>query len=163
MITLAIKGGSVLVDDADAALVGAHAWWVDAEGYASGYVDGQRVRLHRVLGGDPVGRLVDHRNRNRLDCRRDNLRVADRGGNARNSSVRSHNTSGFRGVYLCRQTGRWRAEIRVNGRAIKLGRFDDKAIAARAYDAAARQHHGEFAVLNFVAADNPGEVGRGCQ
>lgn len=130
-------------------LLDSNRWWVDGSGYITLIFNGKRTRLHRLIMGNPPGKKVDHRNRHKLDCRRRNLRITDNFGNARNSRFRSHNTSGFRGVHLCNCTGRWRAEIRVNSRGLKLGRFDSKEEAAQVYDAAARIHHGEFAVLNF--------------
>lgn len=163
----------IIVSAADAPLLLRHTWCIDSQGYASATVGGRRVRLHRLVMCAGPGQIVDHINRHKLDCRRENLRFVDCSGNARNSSHRSHNTSGYRGVYLCRRTGRWRAEIRVAGRGIKLGRFDRAEDAARAYDAAAVEHHGEFAVVNFgprgwvhwrefTAPGDKGSIGRGC-
>lgn len=143
------NGTTILISKHDLPILQNWRWWIDAGGYVSGYVQSRRIRLHRYLMGDPPGRLVDHRNRNKIDNRRCNLRVTDRSGNAINSKFRSHNTSGFRGVSLCRDTGKWRGEIRVSGKRIKLGRFDCKKDAARAYDIAAKKYHGEYAVLNF--------------
>ena len=44
---------------------------------------------------------------------------------------------------------RWRAYIQHRGKAIHLGRFDTADEAARAYDEAAKQLHGDKAKLNF--------------
>ncbi len=108
--------------------------------------------LHRAITGAGKGQIVDHINRDKSDNRKINLRLTDRHGNARNSKMRSHNTSGFRGVHMCKCTGLWRAEVRVNGKGKKLGRFSDKTEAARVYDRAAKIYHGAFAVLNFPAS-----------
>lgn len=103
-------------------------------------------RLHTFLTGWP---LVDHINGNGLDNRRANLRPATRSRNQQNRSLPSNNRSGFKGVSYARARSRWAAYIRVNGRAINLGRYLTAEEAARAYDAAARELHGEFARLNF--------------
>jgi len=39
--------------------------------------------------------------------------------------------------------------IKVNKRNIHIGCFGDEAEAARAYDKAAREYHGDFAATNF--------------
>lgn len=121
---------------------------IDSLGYPVARIDGVRTRLHRHVAGHPAGMDVDHINRDKLDCRRQNLRLATRQQNSCNAGRRTHNTSGYRGVYLCKFTRRWRAEIRANGAAHKLGRFSDPAEAAAAYDAAAIRLHGDFAVTN---------------
>lgn len=108
-----------------------------------------RYMHHEVLAPTP-GFETDHANRIAIDNRRANLRYATRQQNARNRGTGARNTSGFKGVSLHRQTGKWRATIRVNGNLISLGLFAASEDAARAYNSAALQHFGEFACLNFT-------------
>ena len=77
------------------------------------------------------------------------LRDATRQQNRMNAIKRSDNTTGFKGVCFHKAAKKFLAQIYVNRRAIYLGLFDTAAAAARAYDGAARLHHGEFAKLNF--------------
>jgi hypothetical protein len=108
--------------------------------------------MHRDVMGAPDGLLVDHINQNGLDNRRSNLRIATGAQNQRNAHGRGihrgkASSSAFRGV--SRSKGKWGAHVSVNGRNIRLGTFVTEEAAARAYDKAARQYHGEFAGLNF--------------
>lgn len=151
-IYLPITNGEVLVDTTleSIRLVCAHAWHVDADGYAAGQIDGSRVLLHRLLLGiHGTAKLADHRNLDKLDNRQCNLRVASKSQNGYNRGRRQDNTSGYKGVYLCRSTGMWRAEIGAERVRYKLGRFDCPVKAAKAYDRAALRLHGEFARTNF--------------
>lgn len=112
-----------------------------------------RVILARVLGRSlRKGELVDHRDGNGLNNRRDNLRVATPRENASNCRLYSSNTSNFKGVYWHNASGKWNAQIRVNNKRISLGYFDDPEEAHAAYCEAARKYHGEFA--NFGAAQS---------
>jgi hypothetical protein len=108
----------------------------------------QTMRMHRFLLGAPPGVLVDHENHDGLDNRRCNIRLADRTQNAANARKKP-SKSGFRGVGSVPRGGKWRASISVNNRIVRLGTFTTREEAARAYDAAARRIHGEFAILNF--------------
>jgi hypothetical protein len=100
----------------------------------------------------PDGYTVDHINRDTLNNQLSNLRLATDSQQAQNRRLRSDNTSGYRGVGWNKGARKWRARITVDGKVIFIGDFADKEEAARAYDAAAIEHFGEFAVLNFPDA-----------
>jgi hypothetical protein len=92
---------------------------------------------------------IDHRNRNATDNRWVNLRRATVSQNNANKGLQKNNKSGFKGVYKESDSGKWRAVLKFNKTTIHLGRFEVAEEAARAYDKAAKEHHGEFAFLNF--------------
>ena len=58
----------------------------------------------------------------------------------------------YKGVSWYKQERRWGARIKVDRKSKFLGYFDNEIEAARVYDAAAREHHGQFAGLNFPKA-----------
>jgi hypothetical protein len=62
------------------------------------------------------------------------------------------NKSGYKGVRLEGRTGRWKAGIKVKGKERYLGTFGEPSEAAIAYDKAASELFGEFAVLNFPSS-----------
>jgi hypothetical protein len=98
-----------------------------------------------VYGVHPTGD-IDHNNGNPADSRIANLRELPRSKNAHRSR-RRRNPSGFRGVSRS-PPGRWRARIAVDGKRVYLGSYKTPEEAARAYDEAAREHYGEFAMTN---------------
>jgi hypothetical protein len=149
------KGKVAIIDSVDAERILRHKWRLASRGYAARnrhIADGpgpHAVKMHQEILQAPAGTEPDHINRNGLDNRRCNLRVATRSQNSCNRRIRTDNRSGFRGV--SREIGRqrWRATIRIDGKTRHLGRFDVAEDAARAYDAAAQQAFGEFAQLNY--------------
>jgi hypothetical protein len=133
-------------------------WYADGKGekiYAvrnivSANENPKIVRLHREIMNPPKGLLVDHKNRNTLDNRRDNLRIATVSQNACNCRRNKSNASSqFKGVCLEKRIAKWIAVISRHGKRIHLGTFDNEIDAAKAYDEAAKKYHGEFARLNF--------------
>jgi len=103
--------------------------------------------MHRLILNAPPDLKVDHINGNGLDNRKENLRLATTPQNVRNARLSLRNSSGFKGVKRKRQ--KWQASIVFNGKTIRLGVFDAREDAARAYDIAALLLHGEFARVNF--------------
>jgi HNH endonuclease len=151
------KGCIAIVDERDADLARRY-WHVTTEKGKPCYACGNtplgsrstaKVYLHQIIMERCVGRLlnseeqVDHRNGNKLDCRRENLRIASHAQNRWNTG--HHNSSGLKGVYLHKRSGLWQASIRVNGKKHHLGYFRTPQEAHEAYKKAALELHGEFA------------------
>jgi hypothetical protein len=149
-IPLRARDGSVrayaIVDAADAAWVNQWRWSLNTGGYV--HRKEQRggeqstIWLHRELLGLPRARddrEGDHKDRDKLNCQRSNLRIVTRAQNAQNVSGRRGRTSQYRGVRLYRPTGRWAASVRVNRKEVHLGYFIDEVEAAEAARAARRR------------------------
>lgn len=89
-----------------------------------------RVVLSRMLGRElSPSDICDHINGDRLDNRRENLRLTDYVGNAQNKTF-AKSKCGYRGVTLHRQTGRWQAQVVFQGKSFYLGLYDSPEKAA---------------------------------
>lgn len=146
------QGYISLVDDEDYPQLIVHRWQY-LHGYAvRGYRD-QKIYMHRVVLNAPKGLRVDHINRNPLDNRKTNLRLATVQENSRNiSGYPLKRKSQYKGVTWHKQVQKWQAQIKTGKEQIYLGLFASESDAARAYDAMARELFGEFAYLNFSEA-----------
>lgn len=126
------------LEDSDLAAI---RWSSSGEGYArtrlpvqgwdragSGVVWAHRVVLGRIIGRRPTSsEYSDHINGDRLDNRRENIRLAGPRGNSQNRRVIS--ASGFLGVTQ-HKGGKWQASLKDHGRSIYLGLFDTPEEAA---------------------------------
>jgi hypothetical protein len=146
------KGKVAIVDDADYEYLSQFSWSYDNQGYAitALYRPKRMIRMHRMLMNPPRELQVDHINRNKLDNRKNNLRICSRAENRRNTPKNKNNTSGYKGVFYHGQMDKWRAQINYKGKSIYLGLFDSKHEAAKAYNKKAKELHGEFAYLNEI-------------
>lgn len=145
-----------LVDNKDYLWITRHKWYISSTGYAirTIYLGGGRanqicktIRLHREILGVRDGE-VDHANRDKLDNRRSNLRIASHQFNSANRSKPKNNTSGYKGVYWDKKKKRWKAQIKVNQKKVYIGRFKDPIEAAKAYNRMAVKYFREFAFIN---------------
>ena len=121
---------------------------LNERGYLRIKIDGKHYRAHRLAflhkdGEWPAGQ-VDHIDTNRSNNRWDNLRTATPSQNQWNRGAQRNNTSGYRGVSYDKARRKWAAQIKVNGRLRKLGRFPTARKASAAYEAEAKRIHGEF-------------------
>lgn len=140
-IPLRAKDGSVrayaLVDDADFEWLSQWPWHFSM-GYAMRKGGRKTVNMHRQILGLERGdrRQGEHKNRNPLDCRRSNLRIAERGqaDNQQNRGAQVNNTSGYRGVFWSGKEQKWVANARVGGmrfcRCFETAELADIAVKA---------------------------------
>lgn len=140
-----------LVDDEDLSLVSQWRWRRTVGGYVSRgtRVAGQQrtILLHHQVLGIIDGREVDHINGDSLDCRRANLREITHAGNLQNRRGANRGSrSRHRGVTWDKRTGRWLAQVMIDGRNHFLGRFDDEDEAGAAA-AAFRAEHMPYATV----------------
>lgn len=128
-----IKGKKVLINLEDLKKVQRTRWHLANTGYPSSVFLGKRMLLHNLILQVKVGLVVDHVNRNKLDNRKNNLRLVTPKENCRNGSLPKTNTSGYRGVTWCKKDKRWKARLSLNDRTINLGQFKDikDAVTAR--------------------------------
>jgi len=142
------SGAEAICDAADLDIVSRYRWSIPRGGYpeTKTRINGRRVtlRLHRLLCPPPPDGETDHRDADRLNARRSNLRPCTKAENRRNVPNRR---DGFKGVK--KRGNRWHARIKVNETDRHLGTFATEVDAARAYDVAARAFFGEFARTNF--------------
>ncbi len=118
-------------------------------GYLRIIIDGRKYYAHRLaflyMTGELPPQGVDHKDTDGLNNKWNNLRLATKSQNGANRSHQKTNRCGVKGVSFCSFTGRWRADIRSDGKTINLGRFDSIESASEAYARAAEQTFGEFA------------------
>jgi len=111
----------------------------------------QSIRMHRVITNAPCEMLVDHVNCDKLDNRKQNLRVCDHKGNSRNRiSPNQMKPDRYKGAYFVKKTKKWVAKIKLDGKKIHLGYFFTEIEAANAYNKAAKELFGQFANLNQI-------------
>ena len=108
-------------------------------GYRMLHIGGCPHREHRIAwlvmtGEWPTG-LVDHINRNTADNRWCNLRLATQSQQTLNTSLRSDNKSGVRGVKWCKRRKKWQADYRCRF----IGYYSSKEEARAAYLRAAAE------------------------
>lgn len=155
------QGKETIVDDQDYDYLMQWKWrYLSARtvGYAvrtQRESDGETVKMMHYVIAERMGLKItstcDHKDRNGLNNRQENLRPATISQN--NANRRSTSKSGYRGVYWYPKHDKWVSQIRVEGKMHALGYFTDKVEAAKAYNKAAKKHFGEFARLNPI----PGE------
>ena len=147
------KGKYAIVDDEDYPLLSKFNWYAsgpkkNGKFYAVRDVDNKHVHMHRIIMSVPNDLEIDHRDGNGLNNQKDNLRYSTRLGNVANIGLRRNNTSGFKGVSFNRKSGKWTAQVGIDGKNIYLGRFSSMEEAAETYDSIVKDLYGDFAWLN---------------
>lgn len=125
------------------------AGYMRKDGYRQITVGCRNYLAHRVVWLHVYGvwpaKHLDHINGRRDDNRICNLREATRSQNMANRVRHLNNKCGFKGVTFHKGCRKFRAAIRVNGKYLHLGFYENPQNAHAAYVDAARKHFGGFA------------------
>lgn len=138
-----------LIDDEDFEKASKYKWY-NSIGYARSVKWDSKnkkmifTQMHNLIMNPSKNMQVDHINRDRLDNRRENLRIVTRQQNQWNKK-KTKGTSIYKGVNWHKQTQKWTSQIKRR----VIGDFQNERHAAMAYDIFAKELYGEFAYLNF--------------
>lgn len=117
-------------------------------GYITITAAGKVYKTHRLawwwVNGVFPERGIDHINGVKDDNRISNLREADQSLNSMNRKTRQNARSGFKGASWHSRSGKWRAQICLQGKNQILGEFATAEEAHQAYCLKARELFGEF-------------------
>lgn len=136
--------GRAVIDTCDLERVVDCKWGL-SHGYAVTGKGSDRIRMHRLItGASENDNFVDHINGNKLDNRKENLRLATVMENAANTGLPTSNTSGYKGVYWHKATSKWASELVYNKKKYRLGLFDNPNEAALSRNSKAAELQGQF-------------------
>ena len=144
--------GFAQVSPEDFERVNKHKWHMTGhkdrnDWYVQGKIDGNQVKLHHfILGQPPENTVVDHIDHDPLNNRRDNLRFASIKQNTQNKKKSDKSSSKYIGVRLEKTTNRWVANCARNA----LGTYATEEEAAKAYDRYVLKTYGKDAKTNIL-------------
>lgn len=130
------------------AKIGEEAGYIDSDGYKRTKVNKKLYGTHQIIFLMFYGYIpqqIDHANRNKLDNRIENLRLATISQNQHNKNIQKNNTSGIKGVSWYKRLKKWQVQIMVNKKSIHFGHFEDLELAELVITEARQKYHGNFA------------------
>ncbi len=139
------QGKVALVDDEDYEYLNQWKWWYLRVGYAATRINNEYTYMHRFLISTPKNFYTDHKNMNKLDNRKSNLRIVNNSLNNFHKGAQSNNTSGIPGVAWDKANNKWIAQIMINRKNKKIGRYILKEDAIKARKESELKYFGEFA------------------
>jgi hypothetical protein len=138
-----------LVDDEDYEKLNKFRWYYNQHGYVTRVSlakEGKRnkhIQMQRVIMNTPIGMDTDHRDGNKLNNQKYNLRICSRIQNSRNSKIQVNNKSGFIGVH--NHCGKWQVNITVNKKRITIGGYSNIDDAIKKRRELVLKYFGEYA------------------
>lgn len=121
-------------------------WMENDNGYVISHnSDGKNIRLHRLILNPKDDEIVDHKNLNKLDNRKSNLRIATKQTNGINRPCNSNNQLGVKGVNLNSTKKKYIARIMKDGKTIHLGSYETIEEAAEVRRNKEKELFGDFA------------------
>lgn len=143
------QGKFAIVDAEDYDWLMQWKWCITTNKYAITHLNGKQAYMHKLIL--KTEKMVDHKNRNTFDNRKENLRLCTPAQNQQNRNIPKDNKTGYKGVLIdksCTKTLTFRASITHKRKSLHLGSYRCAIEAAKAYDKKALELFGEFALTN---------------
>lgn len=128
--------------------VGTKAGALDAYGYLRIQIKCKGYKAHRLIflmHHNYLPKYIDHIDCNRLNNKIENLRPITSRLNIVNQGLTSRNKSGYKNVSYHNATKKWIVGLKVNGKSMNFGYFDDLELAILVATEARIKYFGEFA------------------
>jgi hypothetical protein len=127
----------------------------------NGYAKSTSGLIHRFIYKEimkiklTTKNIVDHINNNRLDNRRENLRIVTHSENVRNKSIRENITSNYNGVHLNKEkiTNKWISNIKINKNVLRAA-YEKEEHAAHQYNLWCIEYNLTTAKLNILSDES---------
>ena len=119
-------------------------WKLDKDGYLIKSTYKTKLIMHRIVMDAQKDEIVDHISGNKLDNRKENLRIVTAQQNSMNRGLGVRNKSGKVGVSFNKARNKWVASIKSNGKSIYLGYYTELEDAIRARKEAEIKYFGEY-------------------
>jgi len=148
-----LKHGTAIIDEQDFNRINQYRWHSVFLGksrtaYATSSHLGKTVYMHRLVMNAESGQTVDHIDGNGLNNSHNNLRFVTPSQNLLNTSKRSDNTSGHKGISWCPDREKYQVYVNIDRKRKSLGRYRTLEEAIYVRDRAVKEHYGEFAREN---------------
>jgi hypothetical protein len=149
-IQLGGRGGVALVSPEDYEMVKKYSWH-ESQGYATctSYNNNESSLMHRLIMKPKDNEMIDHINNNRLDNRRENLRICNVTVNNLNRKKTKNASSQYKGVYFDKKSNKYTTQISNNGKTYSLGQFENEIDAAEQVDKFILFNKWDYIYLNF--------------
>lgn len=136
------KVGVTIIDAEDYEKCKDHKWYLHKHGYAESVINKKHVKLHQYVS---LIKYTDHRDTDRLNNRKSNLRECNKAQNRQNAKRPTTNTSGIKNVTWNKEKKKWTVLLTANKVKYYIGDFDNIIEAETATTEARKKLHGNFA------------------
>lgn len=145
------KDKQCLVDKEDYDMLVKYRWSYGTHGYAHSRINKHKPLqlMHRlILNIKDRNVIVDHIDGNKLNNKKENLRICSRAENIRHrSNLTKTNKSGKVGVCFSKKNQKWKAYIQINKKMKTLGSFNNIEDAIKVRIEAEKKYFGEFSPI----------------
>lgn len=132
------NGKEFYFDAVDYETISNYCWHINGDGYVCAVQrgTGKNIKMHQLVmhmidKTDRKNAVIDHINRNKVDNRKENLRICTNSFNQMNKGLRKDTSSGHIGVSFHKRMNKWVSYLYYNNQRVHYGQYDTKEEAIK--------------------------------